>query len=647
MWFYEVAPTKIVRSGVSTFTYHAANQLKPGHIVTIPVGKQTLQGVVMSEVKKPAYETKEITSVIESTALPRHLIDLAQWLSTYYRTPLATVLQTVLPRGLTTKRRIKETGPERVSVRQRTQIVFNNEQVAAIKKIMDTPSETVLLQGVTGSGKTEIYKELARRMLAEGGSTIVLVPEISLTSQIIDEFAGEFPNVLVTHSHMSEAERHIAWKKALYSEVPLVAIGPRSALFMPVPKLGAIIVDEAHEPSYKQEQAPRYSALRAASVLGKAAGARVVLGSATPLVTDRYVAEAHGSPIVTLSKPARTGAKATNATVVDMTKRLNFKRHRFFSDTLLKQIEANVATGKQTLLFHNRRGSASTTLCENCGWTAECPRCFIPLVLHADTYTLSCHVCNTSTKVPTTCPVCNSANIIHKGIGTKLIESELRKLFPKASIARFDSDTANAETVSERYKELYDGTIDIAIGTQVVAKGLDLPKLHTVGVVQADSGLSLPDYAAAERTFQLLAQVVGRVGRDERETTVIIQSYQPTHPVIQFGVKQDYAGFYEYALKERAKGGFPPFRYLLQLTDVYKSEGAAIRNAKELARELRDKVPKGVEVLGPTPAFYERQHDTYRWQLTLKSPKRDALIQALAHVPTTHWQADLDPSSLL
>ena len=180
-----------------------------------------------------------------------------------------------------------------------------------------------------------------------------------------------------------------------------------------------------------------------------------------------------------------------------------------------------------------------------------------------------------------------------------------------------------------------------------MAKGLDLPKLHTVGVIQADSGLALPDYASAERAFQLLAQVVGRVGRDERETAVVVQSYQPTHPVIKFGLTQDYEGFYEYALKERQKGGFPPFRYLLQLTDVYKSEAAAIRNAKSLALELRRNMPKGIDILGPTPAFYERQHDTYRWQLTLKSPKRDALVQALAYLPPTHWQADLDPSSLL
>jgi primosomal protein N' (replication factor Y) len=446
---------------------------------------------------------------------------------------------------------------------------------------------------------------------------------------------------------MTEAERHLAWQKALSADVPLVIIGPRSALFMPVPALGAIVVDEAHEPSYKQEQAPRYSALRAASVLGRAAQARVVLGSATPLVADRYAAEANETPIVTLPHRARGNAKATTVKLIDMKKRDSFKHHRFLSDVLLEQLEHNLASGKQTLLFHNRRGSASSTLCENCGWTAECPRCFVPLVLHADKFNLSCHICDYTAKVPTVCPVCQSADIIHKGIGTKLIESELHRLFPKATIARFDGDNSAAETVNERYKELYDGTIDIAIGTQVVAKGLDLPKLHTVGVIQADSGLVLPDYAASERAFQLLAQVVGRVGRDERDTTVVVQSYQPTHPVIQYGLKQDYEGFYEYALKERQKGGFPPFRYLLQLTDVYKSEATAIRHAKALAVELRKVVPSGIEVLGPTPAFYERQHDTYRWQLVLKSTKRDTLAQTLAHLPPTHWQAELDPVSLL
>lgn len=647
MWFYEVAPTKIFRSGADFLTYQSDTKLVTGQIVSVPLGKQTVEGVVFTKVSQPSYATKPVTSIVEVTPLPKPLLDIAQWIGTYYRTPLATVLQTVLPRGLTKNRRAKSAKPVLESIRQRTQIVLNDDQQAAVQKSMDAIGETVLLQGVTGSGKTEVYKEITRRTLAEGRSAIILVPEISLTSQLVDEFAHEFPSVLITHSHMTEAERHLAWKACLESSEPMVVIGPRSALFMPVGQLGAIIVDEAHEPSYKQEQAPRYSALRVASVLGKASGARVIFGSATPLVSDRHVAELRGAPIAFLPKPAKIQTKRTITTLVDMKKREQFKKHRFLSDALLSQIEHNIASNKQTLIFHNRRGSASTTLCESCGWTAECPRCFVPLVLHTDKYHLSCHICDFRSKVPTDCPVCHSADIIHKGIGTKLIESELKRLYPKAIIARFDGDNTTSETVNERYDELYSGSIDIAIGTQVVAKGLDLPKLHTVGVIQADSGLSLPDFAAAERAFQLLAQVVGRVGRDERDTTVVIQSYQPTHPIIQFGLKQDYEGFYHYTLADRKKAGFPPFRYLLQLTNVYKSEAAAIRNAQTLARELRAKLPSGVEVLGPVPAFYERQRDTYRWQLTLKSPRREALTEALSHLPPTHWQYNLDPSSLL
>ena len=646
MKYYEVAPTRIVRANQATFTYESETPLQVGALVTISIGRQSSAGVVVSESTKPKYDTKPIGDLIEDLPLPQSLIGLSLWLAEYYRTPLATVLQTVLPRGLTTKRRAQKR-LEKTSLRDRTQIVLNKEQTQAVTSIMGQATGTVLLQGVTGSGKTEVYKELARRTIASGRSVIVLVPEISLTSQIIDEFTHDFPSLIVTHSHMTEATRHLAWKQALESTQPVVIIGPRSALFMPVPHLGAIIVDEAHEPSYKQEQAPRYSALRAASVLGKLCEARVIFGSATPLIADRYLAEANNSLIVRLDTSARSNRKASHVELIDMTKRENFKKHRFLSNKLLEAIEQNIATGRQTLIFHNRRGSASTTLCESCGWSAQCPKCFVPLVLHADTYTMSCHICDTKQKVPTVCPVCQSADIIHKGIGTKLIESELNRLFPKAIIARFDGDNANADTVNERYKELYSGEINIAIGTQVVAKGLDLPKLHTVGVVQADSGLALPDFTAAERAFQLLAQVVGRVGRDERETQTIVQSYQPTHPVVQFGLKQDYEGFYQYALAERQKAGFPPFRFLLQLTDVYKTEASAVKAAKELSATLKATVAPEIEVLGPTPAFYERQHDTYRWQLVLKSTRREALADVIKHVPATHWQYDLDPSSLL
>ena len=681
MYYYEVAPLKIVRSGADVFTYCSDDTYAKGALVTIPVGKQTLAGVVIKEVSQPKYATKPIASLVDTTPLPAHLVKLSLWMSQYYMTPLATVLQTVLPRGVTKKRRVGRdernkhdvrdehdghnardtTEATPVSVRKRTKIILNDDQREAVNKIMDTPHGTLFLHGVTGSGKTEVYKEIARATLAQQKSVIVLVPEISLTSQLVDEFTAEFAHVLVTHSHMTEAERHRAWLQALHATEPLVIIGPRSALFMPVSQLGLIVVDEAHEPSYKQEQAPRYSALRAASVIAAETKARAIFGSATPLVADYYAATTQHVPIITLPRPARRNTTAPTIHLIDMKKRDNFKHHRFLSDALLKEIEHNLAsktenggakTKRQTLIFHNRRGSASTTLCENCGWTAECPRCFVPLVLHADSFSLVCHICGYTEKAPTSCPVCHEADIIHKGIGTKLIESELRRLFPTASIARFDGDTALTDTVDKRYQELYDGDIDIAIGTQVVAKGLDLPQLRTVGVIQADSGLSLPDYGAHERTFQLLAQVIGRVGRDKDATSVIIQTYQPTHPAITDGIAQNYAHFYENTLAERKKAGFPPFRYLLQLTDSYKTEAAAIKNAKLLTGELRKKMAaadaSAVTILGPTPAFYERQRDTYRWQLLVKSPRRNALTMLVADIPAnSHWRSELDPVSLL
>ena len=648
MKFFEVAPLKIVRMASDVFTYHSEiPDMTAGQTVTIPVGKKELQGLIVREVKKPSYETKPISGIIESTPLPQSLIETAAWLGDYYTTHLATVLQTVLPRGLDKKRRATTPSSTPGTIRSRTKKVLNEDQSKAVTKILEQKEGTTLLQGITGSGKTEVYKALAKEALSEGRSALVLVPEISLTSQLVDEFSHSFPNTIITHSQMTEAQRHTTWKQALTSTEPLIVIGPRSALFMPVPNLGLIVIDEAHEPSYKQESAPRYSALRVATVLARHAHARAIFGSATPLIADRYVAEMRKTPIVTLSKKARTNTKPTTVTVVNMTKREQFKQHPFLSDTLLKEITHNIKHGEQSLIFHNRRGSASTTLCENCGWTAECARCFVPYVLHTDTHTLQCHICGTKERIPTACPVCNDASIIHKGIGTKRIESELQRLFPNAKIARFDSDNTKDQTVASLYADLYRGDIDIIIGTQVVAKGLDLPKLRTVGVIQADSGLSLPDFAASERAFQLLAQVVGRVGRDERATNVIVQSYQPDSPIIKFGAAQDYENFYQHALAERKRSNFPPFRYLLQLTNVYKTEAAAVRNAQILAHELRQKLPKTIEILGPTPAFYERQHDTYRWQLILKSAQRSELTEALKHVPSTHWQTELDPQSLL
>jgi len=645
MHYYEVAPTKIVRANAHTFTYSSNDALALGSFVQIPIGKQVQLGMVIKEVTKPAYETREVTELLDIPPLPQALITTSLWMSDYYHTHLAQVLQTVLPRGLTKHRRAPRNAAS-VIKRDRTHFLLNKYQTKALDTLQKTTPGTVLLHGVTGSGKTAVYIEYARQILTTNKSVVVLVPEIALTSQLVAEFQQHFPHIILTHSRQTEAERHLCWLEAARAEGPVVVIGPRSALFLPVQSIGAIIIDEAHEPSYKQEQSPRYSALRVAGILAKEYHCLVIQGTATPLITEYYLAEQRKRPIISLPTRARQDAVDPSIVTIDMTKRGNFIKHRFFSDALLSAIAASLENHHQVLIFHNRRGSASMTLCENCGWSATCPHCFIPLTLHADIHTLRCHTCGFTDKVPTSCPVCGSTDIIHKGIGTKLIESELKKLFPHAAIMRFDGDSQNTETVESRYQALYSGEIQIIIGTQVIAKGLDLPHLRTVGVVQADAGLSLPDYSSSERAFQLIAQVVGRVGRSAHQTSVIIQSYQPNNFVVQCGIKQDYQEFYKNALVTRQRGGFPPYTYLLKLTCSYKTEAAAIRNSKQLADTIKGQF-SGIAILGPTPAFYERQRDSYRWQVVVKSPKRDVLTSIIDTIPNAHWQYDLDPASLI
>jgi primosomal protein N' (replication factor Y) len=645
MHYYEVAPNIIVRAGSSTFTYHSDQKLAIGQVVEIEIGSKSTIGVIFKESKKPTYPTKLISNVIEAKPLPKQLVDLATWMSGYYRTPLATVLQTILPRGLKTKRR-KDTTVENPFRRERTNFVLNKQQKSAVEKISSSDPGTILLQGITGSGKTEVYIRSIKKALDSKRSAIVLVPEISLTPQLVSELANHFDNLVLTHSKMTEAQRHAAWKKVLNSSEPVVVVGPRSALFTPVKNLGIIVIDECHEPSFKQESAPRYSALRSAGVLGRLHQSKVILGSATPLVSDRFLAEQNPDSIIKLDMSARKLVEKPDISLIDMTKKESLNNHWFLSDKLLKAIDDSLEAKSQVLIFHNRRGTTNTTLCKSCGWYGECPRCFVPTTLHADKHQLICHICDYKAAIPLSCPVCSSVDIIHKGVGTKLIETELARLFPKAKIARFDNDNNIEESLASRYEELYDGSVDIIIGTQTVAKGLDLPNLRTIGVVQADAGLALPDYSSEERVFQLISQVVGRVGRSEHASQVVVQSYQIQSPSVHLGIKQDYESFYKHALSTRKSANFPPYTHLLKLTCIYKTEAACIKNAKQVSQLLREKSPS-IEILGPTPAFYERRHDTYRWQLVLKSPKRAKLIETLTHVPNKNWQYELDPISLL
>lgn len=646
MTYLDIAPIRLVRKDATMFTYQHDKQLPVGTIVRIPIGTTSGIGIVMkSHHTKPVFPVKPIDAVIVDQPLPQPLLTTATWMSKYYHTHLSQCLSLLLPRGIEKKRRARHTeattpaaaiAPEKPTA----------DQQAAIDTILASRATTHILFGITGSGKTLVYKKIIQDAVSRGASAIVLVPEIALTSQLVATFRREFRHVIVTHSRHTEAERHHIWQSVASAREPQVIIGPRSALFLPIHNLGCIVIDEFHEPSYKQDQQPRYSSLRVATILAKQHGAPAIFGSATPPITELYAAKRQHAPIIQLTTTALTTQKPV-ITIVDMTKRHHFTQHRFLSDALLRQIQSALDANRQSLIFHNRRGTATTTLCTNCGWSAVDPDNDIPLTLHADTHLLVSHITGYTQPVPTACPLCRSADIIHKGIGTKLLEQELRRLFPKATIARFDGDSDTDQTVERRYEELHSGAINIIIGTQVIAKGLDLPRLQTVGVVQADAGLALPDYTASERVFQLLAQVVGRVGRRDHAAQVIIQSYQPQHLAITAGAAQDYDTFYQHEIALRKRGSFPPFTYMARLVCTYKTEAAAIRNAKQLHTTLQQSISNTLHLEGPMPAFYEKKAGTYRWQIIAKSPHRHELISLLAHLPAHHWQYEIDPVSLI
>lgn len=629
-------------------TYQSEMTLSTGTVVSVPVGKKTSLGVITKKVTKPDFDCKEIVKSATDTPIPHTLIELHDWMTEYYATTSGMVWQTILPKRVATKPRSKSSSS--ITPTKRTQILLNNEQQQAIAKICQISAGTILLHGVTGSGKTEVYKAAAQDAINNGQSALILVPEISLTTQLVNEFRSQLDNVVVTHSAMTDSERNVAWRQILTSHQPVVVIGPRSALFMPIQSLGLIVIDECHEPSYKQEQSPRYHAITVASQLARLSNAKLILGSATPAISDYHLAKHLGKPIITMNKLAVNGATKPDVKIVNLTNRDSFTlKSKLFTKPLLDAIRQAIKDGRQTLLFHNRRGTASLAICEDCGYTLTCPNCYTPLTLHGDKFQLLCHLCGHTERPPLKCPDCHEPSIIYKGIGTKQIEEETKKLFPTASIRRFDGDTLKGEAVQDVYDELRSGKTDIIIGTQTIAKGLDLPHLAVVGVIQADAGLALPDFSSSERTFQLIAQVCGRVGRHELPTTAIIQTYQPQADAVKYGSKQDYLGFYEQEIIHRKIGHFPPYSHLLKLTCSYKTEQGAVAAARKLANQLRRDYGQSAKLLGPAPAFYERLRGQYCWQIVVRASKRTILTKIAGQVAssTSNWQIELDPISLI
>jgi primosomal protein N' (replication factor Y) len=623
--------------------------------------RYAITGLIVGSVPKPQFKTKDLLHIFDLPPLPEELYKLTEWLRAYYPAPLGVVAQQILPGSFVAKTLSETTGLTDMPDLTSTDLPpLTPDQVAILHQI--SKPDTYLLHGDTGTGKTRVYIELTRRSLAADKSAIILTPEIGLTSQLAANFRQVFgERVVVVHSQMTPKMRLQSWLKIIRSTVPLVVLGPRSALFSPLPNIGLIVVDEAHEPAYKQEKAPHYHASRVASQLARLHEATLVLGSATPSVGDYYVAERLAKPILRMThmaaaSHAQSRDELVTTTVIDLKDRNQFTRSQYLSTTLLRSIDTSLSRGEQSLLYLNRRGTARVILCNNCGWQAVCPHCDLPLTYHHDVHALQCHTCGFQSSAPTACPECGQTDVVFKVVGTKAIEEEVRRLYPKARIMRFDTDNKKSERFEQHYDAVQAGDIDILIGTQLLAKGLDLPKLSTLGIVIADTSLTFPDYSAEERTFQLLAQVVGRVGRGHRniagqsvEQRVVVQSYAPERPVITAALARDYAAFYQNELRERELFYFPPYCYALKLTVRRASSKSAEQASEQFLYAIKDlALPLLVE--GPMPSFHARIENKFEWQLIVKSKQRAALLRIIALLKSdakSGWNYDIDPVNLL
>jgi primosomal protein N' (replication factor Y) len=557
----------------------------------------------------------------------------------------------------------------------RDQDIAWKEINAAIRQAVSEPVTPFLLHGVTGSGKTEIYMRAVAETLKLGRGALILVPEIALTPQTVRRFLARFPGqVGLIHSQLSAGERYDTWRRSRLGQLPVI-VGARSALFSPLPNIGLIVLDESHDDSYKEQgRAPYYHARGAALAYSKILNSVCILGSATPDITTTYRAT-HGQ-IRRLELPKRilghqrrlkdqadrlgvhshyrnvtSEAAMTElppVSVIDMRQELRAGNRSLFSRALTQALNETLSAGHQAILFLNRRGASTYVFCRDCGYVLHCPRCEMPLTYHTAQKALLCHHCGYHRQLPSTCPNCGSVRIKQFGAGTQRIEQDLLELFPNARTLRWDRDTTRSKGAHQIILAHFaTHRADVLIGTQMIAKGLDLPLVTLVGVVSADVGLNLPDFRAAERTFQTLIQVAGRAGRSLLGGRVILQTYQPDHYVILNSAKHDYQAFYQQEIRHRKDLGFPPYRRLTRLIYRHTSLSSARKEAKRLADVLRQRMAQSemaADLIGPVPCFYQRLRGDYRWQLVLRATDPASLIPDNL---TQGWIIDVDPVSLL
>ncbi len=644
-------------SGRETYTYAVpvGVDVVPGHRVTVPFGRRSTYGFVVSlGTEDPGVEVKPIATAGSDPLLLPHQVALARLVADHYWLPLIECLRAMLPP------RVRATGSSgsQASSRQRrhSRLIELATGPASPSSLADLTTEqgealqviganqVTLLHGVIASGKTEVYLAAAERALAEGLRVLLLVPDISLTPQLVQRVRARLDApIAILHSQLTELERAQQWWRTRRGEAQVV-LGSRSAVFAPIPRLGLICLDEEGSAAYKQDRTPRYEAGWVARRLATVTGARLVAGSATPSVATYHDAARGELALAKLSRRVR--GRDADVELVDMRDEAASGNRQPLSRRLVEVIGQTLENEEQVILYLNRRGMSTFVLCRDCGKSVQCLGCSVALVQHAEIDGLVCHYCGYSRAMPSVCDHCGSRNIRGMGMGTQRLEGIVKKLWPQSRVLRLDSDAAKGpdsyfdiwETFSER-------RADILVGTQLVARGLDLPAVTCVGVVDADLPLHFPDYRSAENTFSLVVQVAGRAGRDGRSSRVVVQTSNPDHYALRCAAANDYEGFYAAELPSRKAFSFPPFAELVVLTRTDADDAKAAASARDAAETLATGLLKegieGIRVMGPAPAFIHRLRGEYRWQVTLKG---DGLERARHLAPRGKgWSYDVDP----
>jgi primosomal protein N' (replication factor Y) len=654
------------------FTYKAETETLPddviGRRVLVNFRNRVTVGYVVSISSSPPADTriKTIDDFLDiKPVLSLSLIALTKWMSTYYVSSWGEAIENALPSPLKSKKkcftriesRVKATDEkERVPLKN---ITLNSEQERAFQRIQDSiekkRAERFLLYGITGSGKTEIYIRAIQAALLKGESAICLFPEIALTQHLSELFRSHFGNDLaILHSRLTPAEKFSLWR-AIYEGTKRVIIGPRSALFAPVQNLGIIVIDEVHENTYKQNETPRYHAFDAALKRAEIEGATLVGGGATPSLEIMNQAIQKRLTLLTLTKRVIDRA-LPDVHVIDMKHETRKGYITLISQFLRDKIESSLKQKESVLLFLNRRGFATTVSCLKCGSVVECPECKLPLTFHQSMRKLLCHYCDRKEAVPQVCPECNHAQLRFGGTGTEKVESFVARMFPTARIERLDTDRVKKKGEHERIlTDFQKQKIDILIGTQMITKGFDFPNVTLVGVINADTVLTLPDFRSTERTFQLLTQVAGRAGRGEKRGIVVIQTMNPGHYAIQSAKTHDFNAFYAAEIKGRHELFYPPFSRLVNIIIRDMDE----KRVTDFSQNVRDYFvarykDMNVQVLGPAPLPFYRLHGYFRWHVMLKldfsvpfGVEEKKGIDALLKQTSTQYMIDVDPVNIL